>query len=427
VRWCRLSAVPAVAAVGAGRPRAARVAVFVQFVAHGAVAALWVSHVALVKGRLGLDARDLGLALLALSAGSLVAMQGIGPLVRAVGTRAATRIGVLVLCGGGVLPSYARSLPTLALALAVLGGGIGMLDVSMNAQAAEVETRYPRPVMAAFHAAWSLTGMVTAVLCSLAIRSDWPMSRTTLLGASLVGAAALIASRWLLPPTTGDVPGADREALGPEFGPEFGAVEVGAVEVGAVVGPVRRRWAARRRLPRITWLLGALCFGSFLCEGAAADWAGVHLREDLGATAGLAALGYGAFSGAMTAGRLVVDRVAGAVGGVPVLRYGGLLAVVGTLAVIAAPDPAVALAGWAVTGIGLAGVVPQLFSAAANLPGAPATLARVTSLGYLGTLAGPGIIGLVAQVTSLRAAFVLLTVLAGLVAVGAGAGLRSRD
>src|SRR5207249_909940 len=96
-----------------------------------------------------------------------------------------------------------------------------------------------------------------------------------------------------------------------------------------------RRWLRRGqlgRLPAAVWLLGSLCFASFMCEGAAADWAGVHLRDNLGAVAGLTALGYAAFSGAMTTGRLLVDRVAGAVGGLPVLRYGGALATTGLLA-----------------------------------------------------------------------------------------------
>jgi MFS family permease len=395
-----------VAAGPSAPPRAARVAVFVQFGAHGLVTALWVAHVALVKGRLGLSDRDLGLALLALSGGAVASMQVVGALISRVGSRAGTRAAMVVLCVGGVLPSYASSLGTLCLALVVLGVGIGTCDVTMNAQAAEVENEYGRPVMAAFHAVWSLSGFAGAVACSAAIHAGWPMSRTTILGASLVGAAALLAGRWLLPPA----------GVGPRARAEA------AAEAGV---PRRGRRAGRRRLPAITWLLGALCFGSFLCEGAAGDWAGVHLREDLGATAGLAALAYGSFAAAMTAGRLVVDRVAGAVGGVPVLRYGGVLAVVGSLTVIAAPAPWLALLGWAVTGLGLSGVVPQLFSAAANLPGAPATLARVTSLGYLGTLSGPGIIGLVAQGTGLRVALLLLTVLAGFIAVGAGAGLRS--
>jgi MFS family permease len=416
---CGLSATPvaATAEAGAAPPRAARLAVFAQFVAHGLATALWVAHVPVVKARLGLDERDLGLALLALSAGAILAMQLAGPLIRHMGTRAGTRMSTVVLCASVVLPAYVGGLPALAGALAVLGLSIGMLDVTMNAQAAEVETRYGRPVMAAFHAWWSLAGTVGAVLSGLAIRAGWPMSRTTVVGAVVLGAGALVASRWLLPPEPR-----------PDAAPaEVAGAAEAAAQAGVSLGPLRRRWAGRQRLPRVSWLLGALCFGSFLCEGAAGDWAGVHLREDLGVSAGVAAFGYGAFAGAMTAGRLVVDRVAGAVGGIPVLRYGGLLAVAGSLAVVFAPSPPLAFAGWALVGLGLSGVVPQLFSASANLPGGAATLARVASLGYLGTLSGPAVIGFVAQVTNLSAAFLLLTVLAAFVAAAANAGLRARE
>jgi MFS family permease len=370
------------------------VAVFVQFVAHGTAAALWVAHIPVVKGRLGLDDRALGLALFAFSAGAVMAMQAIGPLVRRTSTRTANRVSAVVLAGGLLLPAYATDLSTLSAALFVLGVGIGLLDVAMNAQAAEVEVAYRRPIMAAFHAAWSLSGMLGAALGGLLIRAGVPMSRTVGVGAVVVLAAALVASRWLLPGAAAE-PAAD----------------------------VPRR--GRRRLPGAVWLLGGLCFGSFMCEGAAADWAGVHLREDLGVAAGLAAFGYAAFAGAMTAGRLVVDRVAARVGSVPVLRYGGLLAVVGNLTVVLAPVPAVAIAGWALAGLGLSGIVPQLFSAAANTAGGdgPAALARVSSLGYLGTLVGPALIGLVAHLTGLGTALLLLVLLAGAVAVGAPAGL----
>ena len=371
------------------------------------------AHIPVVKARLGLDDRALGLALFAFSAGAVAAMQAIGPLVRRTGTRTATRIGAVILSAALVPPAYATGLAALSVALFAFGVGIGLLDVAMNAQAAEVEYGYRRPIMAAFHAGWSLAGMVGAALGGLAIRAGWPMSRTVTSGAVLLGVAALAASRWLLPTAApSPTPGlsgdpADLPPESPDTSPR-----------------ARRR---RPRLPAAVWVLGGLCFGSFMCEGAAADWAGVHLRDTLGATAGLAAFGYAAFAGAMTTGRLLVDRVAGAVGGLPVLRYGGLLAVAGVLAVVLAPVPAVAIAGWAVAGLGLSGVVPQLFSAAANSTAdGAAALSRVASLGYLGTLVGPAVIGMLAHVAGLDTALLLLVLIGGAIAVGAPAGFTRR-
>jgi hypothetical protein len=151
----------------------------------------------------------------------------------------------------------------------------------------------------------------------------------------------------------------------------------------------------------------------------------------------------------MTAGRLVADRVVAAVGALPVLRFGGALAATGMLSVVVAPVPAVAVAGWGAAGLGLAGVVPLLFSTAANITApavgtavratagdaaedgpaggasvdGPAALARVTALGYLGTLVGPAVIGLLAHVTGLGPALLFLVLVGVAIALGARAGL----
>jgi MFS family permease len=515
-----------------GRLRAARAAIFVFFAAHGVLTALWVVHVPLVKARLHLDDRALGFGLFGMSAGAVVAMQAVGPLVRRTGTRAAVRFGAMVLAAALVPTAYVANLPALMIALFVFGMGIGLLDVAMNAQAAEVENGYRRPVMAAFHAGWSLSSVAGAAAGGLAIRAGWPMSRTVGLAAPLVGLLAVLASRWLLPatrpasfagaPATPAIPGsgsadpctgpgcadlpagpgcADPSAgpggVDPPAGPGCAGPRAGPGCAGPRAGPgcagPRTNLRAGRgrpvgrpaghRLPGTVWLLGGLCFGSFLCEGAAADWAGVHLRDNLGVQTGQAAFGYGAFAAAMTVGRLVADRVVAAVGALPVLRFGGALAAIGMLSVVVAPVPAVAVAGWAAAGLGLSGVVPLLFSTAANITGpvagaavrtvggtvarqaasgtpddgpaadagdepasatkgdrlaggapvdgpaggapvdGPAVLARVTALGYLGTLVGPAVIGLLAHVTGLGPALLLLVLVGVAIAVGARAGL----
>jgi predicted MFS family arabinose efflux permease len=467
-----------------GLLRAARAAIFVHFAAHGVLTALWVAHIPLVKARLNLDDRALGFGLFGMSAGAVVAMQAIGPLVRRAGARAATRLGVVILAAALVPTAYVADLPALVAALFAFGTGVGLLDVAMNAQAAEVENEYRRPVMAAFHAGWSLAAVAGAAAGGLAIRAGWPMSRTVTLGAGLVGLLTVLASRWLLPAArpaplldgpaaTPSIPGggpgpADTGSPDPSAnlraapGPPDPHAAPGSPDPG--VGrsrPVGRH--AGRRLPGTVWLLGGLCFGSFLCEGAAADWAGVHLRETLGVQAGQAAWGYAAFAAAMTAGRLVADRVVAAVGALPVLRFGGALAAIGMLSVVVAPVPAVAVAGWGAAGLGLSGMVPLLFSTAANItapvvgtagamagrqPGGPAgcasegglttvledcpatasgegpaALARVTALGYLGTLVGPAVIGLLAHVTGLGPALLALVLVGMAIALGARAGL----
>jgi predicted MFS family arabinose efflux permease len=399
-----------------------------------------VAYIPVTKARLGLDDRTLGFALLALSVGGIVSMQGVGRLVARLGSRTATRLAAVLTAAALVLPGLAVGPAALAGALALFGAALGLLEVTMNSTAAEVERRYRRPVMAAFHAVWSLANMAGVGVGGLAIRAGWPAARTLLVGGAGLAVLGLLAGGWL-PAEPARTPAA------PPDGDR----------------PGRGRLVARRRLPGLVWLLGALAFASFVCEGAVADWAGVHLRDTLGATPGAAAWGYAAYSAAMTVGRLVVDRVAGSLGSVAVLRYGGGLAALGVLGVVTAADPAAAVACWAVVGIGLSGVVPQLFTAAAALrptgspadlrhadsaaalqsagtpadlqsdgshadlryAGSAAALGRVASLGYLGTVLGPAGIGLLAGTFSLDRALLALAVLAGLVCAGAGAVGRS--
>lgn len=379
--------------------RRARAAVVGQFVVQGGATALWVAYIPVTKARLGLDDRTLGFTLLALAAGGIVSMQGADRLVAWLGLRAATPLAAVLSASALALPSLAGGVVSLAAALALFGGSLGLLEVTMNAGAAEVERCYRRPIMAGFHAVWSLVNMVGVGIGGLAIRAGWPAARTLAVGGAGLAVLGLLAGRWL--PAE---PARRPDRLG------------------------RRQPASRPRLPVLVWLLGALAFGSFVCEGAVADWAGVHLRDTLGVAPGVAAWGYGAYSAAMTLGRLVVDRVAGSLGPVAVLRYGGRLAAAGVLGVVGATSPVVAVASWAVVGIGLAGVVPQLFTAAGNLghTGGAAALGRVASLGYLGTVLGPVMIGLLAQAYSLDRALLALAVLAGLVSAGASVVGRVR-
>jgi len=164
---------------------------------------------------------------------------------------------------------------------------------------------------------------------------------------------------------------------------------------------------------RALWGLGLIAFCSATSEGAVSNWSAVYLTQVLGTTASLAALGFAAFSMTMTVGRMVGDALCKRFAPVAIVRMGGLLAGLGLLAVVLAPSPAVAMVGFGLTGLGLANVVPMAFSAAGNIPGisSGAGIAGVATIGYAGFLAGPPIIGLVAENTSLRVALILLTVL----------------
>jgi MFS family permease len=170
------------------------------------------------------------------------------------------------------------------------------------------------------------------------------------------------------------------------------------------------------------WALAALAFGLLLTEGVANDWSTLQMREHLGTDEATAALAFGAFSVTMTVGRFTADRVSGAFGRVAVVRYGSLLAAIGLLLILVSPWVVLTLLGWALCGLGLSGGIPQIFTAAGNLgSGSAATdMSRVFSIGYVGLLAGPAVIGWLTALVPLTATFVVPLTIVVLCCVFAG-------
>jgi fucose permease len=154
-----------------------------------------------------------------------------------------------------------------------------------------------------------------------------------------------------------------------------------------------------------------------VAEGAMYDWSVLYLRQELGAPARIASLGYASFSGAMAAGRFGGDWVRARVAPATLLRWSGALGAAGMALALAVPHPLAALVGFALVGLGFANIVPVLFSAAGQLPGiAPAHgIAAVSSVGYFGMMAGPPLIGFIAEGRSLTAGLLVVIVFAALV------------
>jgi len=376
--------------------RSGRVATFAYFTLNGFLMGMWVVHIPGIEHRTGIDHAVLGWLLLLLGAGAFAGMQVVGPLADRFGPRAVVPVSAGVCAAAVILPGLAADAWTLGAALVVFGFGNGCLDVAMNAHAVQVERGYRRPVMSAFHATYSVGGVLAAVVGARTL--SWGWSPATSLGAvaALGLAVAALAAPALL------------------------RAEPRAAETAPSARP-------RRRTPRHVWALAALALMIMLCEGVANDWSVLHLRVVLDAPAATAAFAYGAFSAAMTAGRLVADRVAARIGPAGVLRRGASAAALGLAAAALSPWIPLALAGWAVFGAGLSGCVPQLFSAAGHTePDAAATnVSRVAGLGYLGMLAGPAIIGPLTRLMPLNAAFFLPVALCAAAAAAAGV-LRAR-
>ena len=380
--------------------RAARVAVSTFFAVNGFVLGTWVVHIPAVERQTGVGHATLGWLLLLLGAGAFTGMQVAGPLTDRFGARRVVPLGAVACCASLVLPGVAAGPVSLGSALLVLGLGNGVLDVAMNAAAVQVEHGLARPVMSSFHAVFSLGGLLAALAGAGTQAAGWPAVVTFAVVAGLGVAGSAVATS-ALPPAERAVPAADAPA--------------GAGH-------------SRSRTPGRIWALAGLALLLMLCEGVANDWSALHLRDVLGAPAATAALAYGAFSVAMTAGRLLTDRVAARVGPVAVLRWGAASAAVGLTTVALTPWTGLALAGWTLFGIGLSGCVPQLFSAAghADPQAAGLNVSRVAGLGYLGMLAGPAVVGALTHVVPLDTAFLLPALFCVVAAVAAGAARPAR-
>jgi MFS family permease len=376
--------------------RTARVATFLSFALNGFLIGTWVVHIPAIEHRTGVSHATLGWLLLLLGAGAFLGMQVCGPLTDRYGARLIVPVSGVLLSVALVPTALSANGWALGAALLVFGFCNGCLDVSMNAHAVQVEAGYRRPVMSAFHAMWSIGGVLASLLAARTLSWGWsPVTTMSAVGvAGLIVAAA--SARGLLPRAEHDSEQA-------------------------------RTTSGRRTVPLRIWILAALALMLMLSEGVAADWSALAMRDVLGAAPATAALAYGAFATAMTVGRLLIDRVAARFGAVAVLRWGAALAALAMALVVWSPSIPVAVAGWTLFGAGLAGTVPQLFSAAGHAdPAAAATnVSRVAGLGYLGMLAGPAIIGVLTHVAALNRTFVLPLLFCLLAALAANM-LRTR-
>ena len=369
--------------------RRARLATFAFFILCGFNLGMWIVHIPTIEHRVGVSHAVLGWLLLLLGAGAFAGMQVIGPLNDRFGARRVVPVSAALTSAAVILPGLAINAWTLGLALLIFGFCNGCLDVSMNVHAVQVERAYRRPVMSAFHAAFSIGGVFAALVGARTLSWGWSPA-ATLAAVAVIGlvVTAVAAPALLLP-------------------------EPAAVQKAPAT--------PRRRMPPYIWALALLALMLMLSEGVANDWSTLEARDVLDTAPATAALSYGAFATAMTIGRLLTDRVAARFGPVAIVRYGASLAAAALAAVALSPWLPLTLVGWAVYGIGLSGCIPQLFSAAghADRDAAGVNVARVSGLGYLGMLAGPAIIGPLTRVVALNYAFFIPVALCAIAAFSA--------
>jgi MFS family permease len=365
--------------------------VAVTFFSHGLYFAAWTAHIPHLKSTLGLSSSALGFVLLAAPLGVVSALALAAHLLPRWGSRRAVRGAVLGYCATGVLVGLARSPALLFAALYVWGAFQAVLDVAMNTQGIAVERRQDRRVMSGLHGRWSLGSFAGAGLGAAAVGAGVSLSAQQ----GVLSIPILLAVLGLSLRMVDDV-----EPVAAEARPES--------------GPTRRLVVSR---PVLT--LAAIAFAGLLCEGAAADWSAVYLRTAVHTSAGLAGLGYTAFSLTMVVVRLTGDRLLSRWRAERVLPLLAGVATAGFLAGLAIDTAVAAIVGFACLGAGLGSIVPSTYSAAGRLPNIEvgASVSTVAALSYTGFVFGPPLIGALSGALTLRDALIVLPVLTGMITV----------
>ncbi|MEU9607042.1 MFS transporter [Streptomyces sp. NPDC048057] len=365
-----------------------RIALTVFFVLDGFLFAGWVVRIPAIKEQTGASASALGLALLGVSAGGVVTMMLTGRLCHRFGSLRVTVGSAALMSLGVALPPLMPDVVALGLVLLVFGAAYGAMSVSLNSSAVDLVAAIGRPVMPAFHAAYSLGGMVGAGLGALIAGGLSPTRHLLSLAALGLLVTAVTAPVLLRAP-------------GPRTEHPSTSADAPRARPRRLVGRTRN----------FVVLLGVIALCTAYGEGAMADWGALHLEQDLGATPGVAALGYALFALAMTAGRLSGTFLLERLGQTRTLVAGGMTAAAGMLIGALAPTVWLVLLGFGVAGLGLANIFPVAVSRAGALAG-PSGVAAASTLGYGGMLLGPPAIGFLTDWFSLPLALTTVAALA---------------
>lgn len=365
--------------------RTYRIAVGFLFFMQGLCFASWASRIPSIQESLHLSDTALGLALFALPVGSMLALPFSGWLVGRFGSRVVATNALLLYSIILVLLGLARSSTQLILVLILFGMAGNFSNIAINTQALKVEERYNRNIMASFHGLWSLAGFAAAGIGGLMIsKTVFPFVHFLFI-ASLIVVCTVIVFQFLLQ---------DEEKV--------------ISSKRAFVKP-----------DKTLLILGMIAFCCMICEGAMFDWSGIYFQKVVNAEKNWIGAGYTAFMCTMAAGRFIADWVVRKVGFVKTILLSGLLIASGLCISIFFPYVPSAVAGFMLVGIGVSSVVPLVYTEAGKSKNrsTSSALAAVSSIGFLGFLAGPPLIGVIAGLFSLKISFVIIAVMGLLIAL----------
>jgi MFS family permease len=367
--------------------RRARIAVALTFAVHGAVTGTFATRIPWIADHLRTDAGGLGVALLFGSVGAISVMPFAGRFTHRIRARRLVPALMVMWCLAVIVPALAPNVPALCAAMFVYGAAAGSADVAMNAQGVAVEQATGRSIMSGLHGMWSLGGLIGSGVGVLAAHANLAAPMHFVLVGSALAILVVAVSPWLL-----DV-----------------VPEPDADDAPAFALP-----------PRAVILIALVGFAAVFGEVASSDWAAVYLTDVTHAGPALAAVAFSGFAATMAVVRLIGDKVVDRFGPVRTVQAGGVAATAGALVVALSRTPPVAIAGFALIGVGVAVVVPLAFTAAGNAGPRPGQqIAGVATIAYGAGMAAPASIGGIAQVTSLSTAFYVVAALSALLILGA--------
>ncbi len=369
---------------------ASRLAVCGMFLLNGIVVGSWAPKIPEFAGRLDLSEAGLGLMIFGFGVGSLVFMPAFGAWVARAGSRTPSRFGCILVTL--VIPAItlAPNTTSAAIVLFLVGGAVGGTDIAMNASAVSVERKMGRAIMSSCHGFWSIGGLIGAAAGGPLIAAFGTLGHALIVALICL---IILAMAWT------------------------------SIVVDRPETAISQKTPLRLPRASLPYALGIVALFSMIPEGAVLDWGALYMREELGADLVLSGWGFAAFSATMAIMRFMGDRIRNRLGAVQTLRVSAFLAALGLLTAGQAPNSMVAIIGFAIAGIGVANMVPIVFSAAGNMPGIATGigLSIVTFMGYSGVLFAPSIIGFIAEYTgfspiftALPALFIIVLALSGL-------------
>lgn len=371
-----------------------RLAIGAFFFVQGLCFSSWASRIPSIQQELGMSEAALGSVLLALPAGLMLSLPISGWLVAKVGSQRVVIIAAILYTLSLLSLGLVESIFQLVMCLFVFGLIGNVMNISVNTQAVGVEALYKKSIMASFHGLWSLAGFTGAAVGTFMIGSDIGLFQHYIYITLFVLLTALLSFRYTL----------EEDANKKKGAPIFAKPD------------------------KALLILGIIAFCSMLCEGAMFDWSGVYFRKVVKADPAWVGAGFTAFMSTMAAGRFIADWFTSRYGIKRVLQLSGVLISLGLGVAVALPALQTAIIGFLLVGVGVSSVVPLVYSAAGKSkvlsPGV--ALAAVSTIGFLGFLIGPPLIGIVAGFSSLQVSFSIIALMGLLIVALAGKVVPSR-